>query len=150
MKPTPTQDVSVRLTAWHEVLVLATLVGLLVSGLVWLLFQYVFAPELLGTHPAQALSMRAHGAFAMVMLLVVGALLPHHVSGAWRARRNHRSGTLLLAATLLLGGTGWLLYYASSPALRELSSACHWVAGLVMPLLLAWHLVQRHRPWRKG
>ena len=140
----------IRLARWHELLVLAVLAGLLATGVVWLVFQYLVAPNPMGMHPVQAWSVRIHGALAMAMLLVCGSLLPNHVSVAWRSRRNRRSGSLMLAALLGLAVTGWLLYYASSEALRDVSSLCHWIAGLLLPALLGWHLLQRHKARREA
>jgi hypothetical protein len=133
----------VRLAGWQEALVFVVLAGLLASGVVWLVFQFLLAPELMGAHPAQAWSLRIHGGLAMLALLVVGSLLPHHALAAWRLRRHRVSGGAMLAVMAILAITGWLLYYAGSPALRDAASWSHWLVGLAVPLLLAWHWLQR-------
>ena len=139
MKPT------LRLTGWHQGMVWAVLAGLLASGAVWLVFQFLVEPGDMGLHPAQAWSLRIHGGLAMLALVVVGSLLPHHALAAWRIGRNRLSGGTMLAALTLLAVSGWLLYYAGSPALRDTASLCHWLLGLATPLLLGWHWLQRRR-----
>ncbi|MGM9480351.1 DUF4405 domain-containing protein [Roseateles sp. NT4] len=134
-----------RLTSWHQLMVFAVLAGLLASGVVWLVFQFLGEPEVMGMHPAQAWSLRIHGGLAMLALVVVGSLLPHHALAAWRTGRNRLSGGTMLALLALLALSGWLLYYAGSPALRDAASLCHWLMGLATPLLLAWHWRQRRR-----
>ncbi len=145
MKPRAIHTPRVRLARWQQALVFAVLAALLASGVVWLVFQFLVAPELMGAHPAQVWSLRIHGGLAMGALVVVGSVLPHHALAAWRLRRNRTSGGAMLAVLLALTVTGWLLYYAGSPALRDAASWGHWLVGLATPLLLAWHWLQRKR-----
>jgi cation transport ATPase len=144
------RPMKVRLAGWHEVLVHAVMLGLVASGAVWLLFQYWLAPDAMGTHPAQAWSLRVHGALAMLTLVVAGSLLPVHATGAWQQRRNRRSGTLLLLVTTTLAVTAWGLYYAGSPELRAAASLVHWVVGLLTPLLLCVHVLLGRRSGRRA
>ena len=42
---------------------------------------------------------------------------------------------------LLLTVTGYLLYYAGDENTRPVISAAHWILGLAVPALLAWHVI---------
>jgi hypothetical protein len=42
---------------------------------------------------------------------------------------------------LLLTVTGYLLYYAGGEESRAAISIAHWIAGLLVPALLAWHVL---------
>ena len=125
------------------------LAALLLSGAVWLVFHHLLAtPDDLSPHPAEAWSMRAHGALAMAALLVVGGLLTQHSLPAWRRGLNRASGAWMAGTMLLLTITGYLLYYAGTPALREPMSWLHWTVGLAVPLLLGLHMGKAGR-WRR-
>jgi hypothetical protein len=46
----------------------------------------------------------------------------------------------MLGIALVLALTGWLLYYASSDAMRAWSDYVHIAIGAAAPLVLYWHL----------
>ena len=54
--------------------------------------------------------LKAHGAAAMLVLVLIGTLLPMHVKFAWRARRNLRTGLSILGVFGFLVLTGYALY----------------------------------------
>lgn len=147
---------SIRLGRWHQGAVYAATALLVVSGIVWLVAHYLLSPAGeagLAVHPLEPWMLRIHGAAAMIGLVTYGTLLPVHVRRAWMIRRNLGLGLGLLGAMLLLSLTGYLLYYAGGEETRPAISAVHWIAGLVVAPLLAWHVVsgraasrQRRRP----
>ncbi len=140
---------SIRLSPWHEAWVCAVLAALLLSGVAWLVLHYLLASaDDLSPHPAEAWSLRLHGALAMATLLLVGGLLTQHSLPAWRRGLNRASGAWLAGTMLLLTVTGYLLYYAGAPAVRDNASWLHWVAGLGVPLLLGLHMWKAGR-WRR-
>ena len=149
-RPPPSRAAAtIRLSPRHEALVCAVLAGLVLSGAVWLVFHHLLAPaDALAPHPAEAWSLRVHGALAMVTLLLLGGLLRQHSLPAWRRGLNRVSGAWMAATMLLLTVTGYLLYYAGSPALREAASWLHWGAGLGVPLLLGLHMLKAGR-WQR-
>ncbi len=95
--------------------------------------------------PAEAWTLRLHGAAAMASLVAFGSLLAQHVPTAWRLRRNLASGISMLACMAALAVTGWLLYYASGEATRAWSSYLHMAIGGAGPLGLFWHLAYQRR-----
>ncbi len=135
---------TIRLGRWHQGTVYGATGALVVSGIVWLVLHYFFVtagdfgPTL---HPAEPWMLKLHGAAAMAGLVIYGSLLPVHVRRAWAIRRNVVLGIALMAFMLLLTVTGYLLYYVGSETTRPVISAAHWVVGLVVPALLAWHIV---------
>lgn len=110
--------------------------GLLVaSGLVWLGVHYAAAPGAGGS----AAALEVHGAAAMAILFLAGAVAALHVPCKWRERKNRSSG---IAITLFLGVltiSGFFLYYAGDDRVRETASIVHWIVGLAAPILLWLH-----------
>lgn len=110
--------------------------GLLtLSGLVWLGLHYA-APT---GAPAAALALETHGAAAMAVLFLAGAVAALHVPGGWRERKNRSSGIAVASLLLLLTFTGFLLYYAGDDMVREAAGVAHWAVGLAAPLLVWLH-----------
>ncbi|HEV8260399.1 MAG TPA: hypothetical protein VGQ19_06550, partial [Burkholderiales bacterium] len=129
---------------WHQGAVYGATAALAVSGTIWLVLHYFFAvPGEYGpqTHPLEPWMLRLHGAAAMAALVIYGSLLPVHVRRAWSIRRNIALGIGLVSIMLLLTVTGYLLYYSGDENARPVISAAHWILGLVVPALLAWHIV---------
>lgn len=140
----------IRLPPWQETTLLGVLVGLEASGAVWLVYHHLVPARTdIGTHPAEAWSLRLHGGLAMAVLVLTGMLLASHVLPAWRRRLNRGSGGLMLGAMGVLTVTGYLLYYAGSPFLRDASSALHWGVGLALPVLLLLHMARGGR-WTRN
>jgi hypothetical protein len=135
---------SIRLGRWHQVAVYTATGVLVVSGLLWLISHYFlqassdFGPQ---PHPMEPWMLRVHGAGAMAGLIIYGSLLPIHVRRAWTLRRNIVLGIAVISFMLLLTVTGYLLYYAGGENSRAYISLLHWVAGLLVPALLAWHVI---------
>ena len=77
----------------------------------------------------------------MVAFIVYGSLLPVHVRRAWAIRRNIFLGITLLVIMLVLTISAYLLYYAGSEETRPVISAVHWIIGIVVAPLLAWHVI---------
>lgn len=116
------------------------------TGIAWMALHYgVNGDEALdgGWRVAETWALRAHGAAAMAVLVALGSVLAVHVPRAWHLSRNVLSGTVMLAAALVLAATGWLLYYASAEALRAWSDDIHMAIGAAAPLALLWHLRYR-------
>src|SRR4051812_1811792 len=53
-------------------------------------------------HPLQPWMLKAHGAGAMLILIMIGTLLPIHVKRGWQAGQNLRSGISILTIFALL------------------------------------------------
>jgi len=84
--------------------------------------------------------LRVHGAAAMIVLLLIGAVTALHSGSAWRDRKNRISGALLGGVLALLAVSGYLLYYSGSDATRQTASLAHWLLGLALPVFLAGHV----------
>ena len=134
---------SIRLGSTHRAWLFGTFATAFVTGLAWWglhrWFQVngEFGPA---PHPAEHWLIRLHGAAAMLTLILLGSLLTQHMRRAWLARRNRRSGTLLLALNALLALTGYALYYSGGESLRAFASNAHLVLGLALPALLILHI----------
>lgn len=135
---------TVRLSPRHERWTHAAVLLLSLSGAGWLLAHYFFR-----THgefgdlpsPAEAWMLRAHGAAAMLALVITGSLLPNHVQRALATHRNLASGLPLLALMALLTASGYGLYYIADETLRPTVSLLHWIAGLLLPPLIIGHVI---------
>ncbi len=138
----------IRLSRRHQVWVYAAFGVLFLSGALWLPFHFGGRSQgEFGTasNPAEPWLLKVHGAAAMVTLIVLGSLLPGHVRRGWNIRRNHRSGITLLALNGLLILSGYALYYFGGEESRAVISVLHWILGLLLPALLAWHVWQGWR-----
>ena len=133
-----------RLAASLRYALHATGLLLLLSGVLWLTVQHGTA---LGPRERMLLaaSMQVHGAATMAILVLTGCAVALHAPAAWRERRNMASGIALSCTLLLLGLTGYLLYYAGSDALRAATSVVHWVAGIAGSAVLVWHVTEARR-----
>jgi hypothetical protein len=94
--------------------------------------------------------MRLHGAAVMGFLLVFGALLPGHVVKNWRQRVNRYSGLTVVLVVSLLALSGYGLYYLVDDRQRAVTSALHWVVGLMAGGALALHVVLGKRLAARG
>jgi hypothetical protein len=151
MPPEATVSRRVKLTPLHEWSVYLVAIGVVASGVAWLLLHYYgqvrgdFGPE---TNPFEPWSLKIHGGFGALALVLIGSLLTVHVGAALSSRRHLLTGISLLGVWLLLSITGYLLYYAGSEDFRALVSQVHWIVGLGLPLILLVHLTERR--WRRG
>lgn len=113
------------------------------SGLAWLGLHYFGSPSgemVFARNPMEPWALRLHGAAAMAILVVLGALLPTHVRPAWRNRLNVATGLSMLNAAGVLVLTGWGLYYVGDEALRAGLSLAHWLVGIAALPLLVVHI----------
>lgn len=138
----------VRLARPRERWVYALAGGVLLSGLLWLLFEHFvrvaseFGPE---HHWLQAWWLKLHGSLALAAVWGFGVLWPIHVRRAWNAHRHRRSGGTLFGTVSFLAITGLLLYYTGDDRLRAWVSLGHWIVGLLGVLVLGTHIVIARR-----
>jgi hypothetical protein len=91
-----------------------------------------------------------HGAGAMFALMLLGALVPLHVSPAWRGNKNRALGAAMAVLTGLLLTTAFGLYYIGSETLRGWTSDLHIASGLAFPVLLTAHVLIGRRRCSRG
>lgn len=139
---------TIRLGPWHQGTVYGATALLILTGAVWLVLHYFmvtpgeFGPTL---HPLENWMLKIHGAAAMAGLIIYGSLLPIHIRRAWAIRRNIYLGIGLVVFMLLLTISGYLLYYAGGEDTRPVISIVHWILGVVIPVLLTWHVISGKR-----
>lgn len=93
--------------------------------------------------------LKGHGAAAMLSLFVLGILYPLHITRGWRAHRNRSTGAGLVAVSVLLILSGYLLYYSGGETTRTTASRVHTYVGLALPLIVVVHIL-RGRALRAG
>lgn len=133
-----------RLSRRHERYLYLTGTLLAVTGVAWLIDHYLLrTPGMptLGPHPSEAWWMRLHGAAVIGFLVAFGALLPGHIVQNWRQRANRYSGLTMVIVVSLLALSGYGLYYLVDDQQRTVTSALHWVTGLVACAALLLHVV---------
>lgn len=126
----------------HRYLVWPIVLGVWLSGALWLVFHdFLMRPGEFGlaANPLEQWWLRAHGAFAFASLWLLGFLSVAHVGGRWAWRRQRRSGLMLLGIYVWLVVTGYLLYYAGGDQFRAAVSLAHWSVGLVAIIFLLLH-----------
>lgn len=134
-----------RSTEFSVYIVFGTL--LLTAG-VWLWTQSGIGSD----NPVPSLMMKIHGTAAMAALVLLGALLIH-IRRGWIAKKNRRSGIVLLVTVLFLIVTGYGLYYAGDEQLRAWISRSHTWIGFGLVLLIPGHALlgralRRNKPSR--
>lgn len=118
------------------------------TGILWLLFHYFMMRQGefgLEPHPLEAWWLRLHGLSAFVVLWFAGWLWSAHARPALSRPMRRKSGIAIVAIFLVLAASGYLLYYASDDALRDIVRLVHWIIGiaLIVPVLL--HSIRRRR-----
>jgi len=108
-----------RLEPSYRWTVYAVVVALFVTGAAWLIADALKeCPDSDAWQEIGANLLMIHGAAAMAMLMVLGALFPLHVRRGWRARKNRVSGGAMMILNGLLIVTAFGLYYAGSDLVR--------------------------------
>ena len=142
---------TIRLGFWHQTTVYGATALLVVSGAIWLVLHFFMVSQGefgAAHHPLETWMLKLHGAAAMAGLIIYGSLLPIHIRRAWVIRRNIFLGISLVVLMLLLTISGYLLYYAGGEEARPIISATHWILGVGVPALLAWHVISGQRRTR--
>ncbi len=133
-----------RLSRGHRHWVYWSGAALLATGAFWLVYRYFLREQgQFGEtpHPIEVWWLRLHGAFAMLMLIVAGSLLPIHVRTGWHQHKNRLLGGIVVAILLVLTVSGYALYYFGDEEARPVISTLHWIVGLGAPVALIWHIV---------
>lgn len=141
----PQLPLPIRLPKPHKQAMYGVFILLWLSGALWLGFHYFLrsAGEFGEVaHPLEIWWLRVHGLMAFAMLVALGSVLPIHVRRAWHLHKNRWSGAGMMAVLLWLTLTGYALYYFSSDENEAWLPLLHWVVGLVLPLMLVWHIRQ--------
>jgi hypothetical protein len=135
-----------RFATAHRWMLYGTFTGLALTGLAWFWLDLAHG---LGPSPDDAIQLakawlgKGHGAFAMLGLVGFGSALAIHVPTGWVGNARRASGLALVATTLLLAVTGFLLYYAAGEDLRAWSAWIHLGAGIATCAAFAWHRLAR-------
>jgi hypothetical protein len=141
----------IRLSRRHEWFAYGVSAAVFLTGAAWAWLHYCSSrANQFGTaNPAETWLLKAHGAAAMLVLILLGTLLPLHMKFALRAGRNLRTGFTLFAVFGFLCLSGYGLYYAADEQLRAWTSAAHLWVGLALPVFLSLH-VWRGKTTRPG
>jgi hypothetical protein len=123
-----------RIERWLRWLVYATAVALFVTGVAW----WCLADA---SGSLRFYLMAAHGLGAMLFLVLLGAVIVLHVRTGWQRKSNRLSGTIVLGFVTALSLTAFGLYYIGSEMIRDVTSTLHLGLGLLLPILLAAHVV---------
>ena len=130
---------------WRHRAVLYTTVGAVwLTGLGWLLLRKFGAgADAFGetANPLEPLILKAHGAAAMLFMVVFGTLIPVHMRRSWALKRNRASGAVLGGLCLFLIASGWGLYYLAGEGGRAVVARLHWALGLALPAVIFAHIL---------
>lgn len=114
---------------------------LLISGFVWLMFNFVIEHDSPWRF-LNAWSLKIHGLAAFASLVTFGMLISTHISFNWRVKKNRRlSGIFLTAFFLILILSGYFLYYLGDEDIRNIMSWIHWICGIVAGLFFIFHFL---------
>jgi hypothetical protein len=126
---------------------------LFISGALWLVVHDLVKGSDDLEEPYGSLEqwwLRIHGAAAMISLVLLGSLIPTHMSRAWELRRNRATAVTLSILCIVLIASGYGLYYFGSEELRPFVSGFHSVAGGLFPIVLIWHIHSGRKRYKLG
>ena len=116
---------------------------LFISGALWLAADSLKdAPDGERWQAISANLLMVHGGAAMMTLMLLGAMVPIHLSRAWRAKRNRWTGSVMVVLNAILIITAFGLYYFGGEEVRPWMSNVHLGAGFSLPLLLFIHILR--------
>tara|TARA_B100000003_G_scaffold157226_1_gene142704 strand:+ start:36 stop:461 length:426 start_codon:yes stop_codon:yes gene_type:complete len=133
----------IRLSKVHEYIIYLISVIVVISGFLWLYFDFFIRVETefsLQVHPLQNTFLILHGSSSIIFLIALGSVLPVHIFKAWKTKNNRLSGGffLLLFTILILTGIG--LFYSAVEDNRRILSVLHWVIGILFPIFFVIHI----------
>ena len=133
----------IRLSKVHEYIIYLISVIVVISGFLWLYFDFFIRVETefsLQVHPLQNTFLILHGSSSIIFLIALGSVLPIHIFKAWKTKNNRLSGGffLLLFTILILTGIG--LFYSAVEDNRRILSVLHWVIGILFPIFFVIHI----------
>lgn len=130
------------LSSWQKKMLYGAAAFLWLTGIVWLYFKYGVKHEDefgIQTSPWQNVSLKLHGAGAILFLIIFGAIL-FHIPPGWRNKSQRSTGVFLLSVCIVLILTGWGLYYLGNENWRNISSLVHCILGTILPLMIFFHV----------
>lgn len=85
-------------------------------------------------------TLKVHGIFATLMLLIIGSLMTTHVKLSLRRKRNLVTGLVILSVMLILSFSGSGLYYSPEEWHENVKWIHIWV-GVISILILPIHIM---------
>lgn len=147
IRPPQHRHFSLRVGKIRRLTLYALVALLLITGALWLLLHFTRAEDAM-PNALEPWLMKIHGAATMLIVYLSGTLLYGHMLSAWKQDRNRLAGSVIGINFLLLGLTGYGLYYFDGEILRRITEWLHWTVGFSVPVLLWWHVVCGRRARR--
>jgi hypothetical protein len=145
IRPSHKRHFSLRIGKARQLTLYALIALLLITGAIWLLVHMTRAEDAM-PNALEPWLMKVHGAASMLIIFVSGTLLYGHMLNAWHQDRNRLAGGVIAISFLLIGSTGYGLYYFDGDVLRRITEWLHWIVGFGLPVLLWWHVVSGSTP----
>ncbi|MEA3177065.1 MAG: hypothetical protein QOI59_588 [Gammaproteobacteria bacterium] len=139
-----------RMSAGLRSTVIVAFGSLWLTGCYWLVLHYFFAkPSDFGPieNPWSVTILRIHGWIAVSGVFLLGWITARHVSDRWPQMIKRVSGIAMASVAVLLGLTGYALYYTTD-RVHDAAGVAHEVIGVAAFLFALTHW-RRHRPTRR-
>ena len=135
-----------RLGKWHRRFLIAALVLVAASGVLWFVLHDVMdrAPDEL-LHELLV----AHGVTAYASAIAFGSVLPLHVVAGWYYRRHLLSGLAVVVTLTLLIASALLLYYGDEQT-QAWARLVHIVTGFGAIFAALLHIILGRRARRQA
>ena len=133
----------IRLNKVHEYIIYIISVIVIISGFLWLYFDFFIRVETefsLQVHPLQNTFLILHGSSSIIFLIALGSVLPVHIFKAWKTKNNRLSGGIFLLLFTILILTGIGLFYSAVQDNRRILSVLHWIIGILFPIFFLIHI----------
>lgn len=124
---------------WAIYLVFGTL---WLSGCAWLVLDRFFQTKgQFGEvpHPWEPAILLAHGIIAILSMYLLGWVSARHVLRWWPGRLRRLSGGMLAALFLVLGSSGFALFFVSDDRWQHLAAIAHDVLGVGITVFAVQH-----------
>lgn len=128
---------TIRLSKLHRWSLYFVWLILCVTGLY---FAYTQDWQMMDPSDLSVQTLKIHGIFAALMLILVGSLLSTHIKLSLHRKRNLTTGMSLLSLMVILSTTGTGLYYSPEEWHESVKWAHIWI-GLISILSLPLHIV---------
>lgn len=111
----------------------------------WFIIEGDFGPM---KHPWQFPVLMLHGAAAFLMIFMFGFILASHVPITWKLKKYRTLGIAVICIISFQIISAYLLYYSSNETIRDIVANCHAAVGLLLPFVLAIHVIHSRRKRR--
>ncbi|WP_448568414.1 hypothetical protein [Thalassotalea ganghwensis] len=128
---------------YFYILLMLVMLGVMITGMVMtptsLAFKFEWEVGWRLPGASWAIVAGGHALTGWLLWMLLGALWPIHSRANWRKKQKRFSGSLLIIAIVLLGGSAIGLYYAGQERTQYYNAIAHLISAMIFILLFVYH-----------